>query len=983
MIRKQRRIISSVLIFIMMLSVYSLFAEDKRQTTKRPLEIWDIAGWKSIRSPVVSNNGRWFGYMLSPNEGDSEVILRNTADTTEYRFKVGKKGYGTKISFSEDSKWAAFLISPATKEAEKSKKTKKKLYDKLCLVNLTTGSDTTFDKIRSFKFSGKNPLWIAMMEYAGETKSQSKDKPKGAGLLLYNLKNSSTIYLGSVSEFAFDKYGKWLALIIDTEGKKGNGILLRNMSTGVLSPLDNDIANYEKLNWTEKGDAFAVLKGKKNEDYKEKLYSLIGFCNFGKNLPVKVVYDPLKDESFPKDMTISHNKTPEWTEDLSAIIFGINKTELTDKAKEKREEEKKKAEQAEKKKENKDKKGKKGMGKNKEDEPKLPDMVIWHYKDKRLQSQQWVEEKKDKKYSYLSIYRVKEKKFIRLADDEVRRVEPAPKGHYALGYDDSKYRLMGNLDGRYYRDVYVYDLKTGKRKLVLQKSRWDYRPSPDGTHFLYYKDGNFYTYDMANSRSYNITRGLPVSFINTEDDHNVKNPPTRFMSWLKNGRGVLLNDNWDIWSVPVHGGKGVNLTVNGRKDSLRYQYRFRIYPREKGVDFSKPQYFTVYGEWTKKKGVVRIDNGKPGPKRLLWGDAAFSRILKAEKAGVFLYTKETNSLYPDYYVSNSSLSSGRKITDANPQQKDFCWSSGIKLINYVNDRGQKLQAALYLPAGYEEGRSYPTIVYMYEKLSQRANNYPMPGIAWGGFNQAFYTSQGYAVLTPDITFKINDPGMSSVGCILPAVEAAIKTGIVDKEHVGIHGHSWGGYQTAFIITQTPIFKAAVAGAPLTNMISMYSSIYWNSGGGNMAIFESSQGRFYGGFWDNLDAYTRNSPVYHAKKVVTPLIILHNDKDGAVDWNQGIEYFNTLRRLNKPVVMLEYRGENHGLRKMENRKDYMVRMKEFFDHYLKDKPAPEWWEKGVPYLKIKDHLKERAKLLKKPDEKKSKEDEKTKPAETEE
>jgi dipeptidyl aminopeptidase/acylaminoacyl peptidase len=212
---------------------------------------------------------------------------------------------------------------------------------------------------------------------------------------------------------------------------------------------------------------------------------------------------------------------------------------------------------------------------------------------------------------------------------------------------------------------------------------------------------------------------------------------------------------------------------------------------------------------------------------------------------------------------------------------------------------------------------------------------------------------------------VNDPGMSAVWCLVPAVKAAIATGVVDAQHVGIHGHSWGGYQTAFLVTQTDIFHAAIAGAPLTDMIGMYSLIYRNTGGGNGAIFESSQGRFFGGFWDNLESYQRNSPVYHAKNVHTPLMIRHNDKDGAVDQTQGIEYFNTLRRLQKPVVMLEYKGENHGLRKPENMKDYTVRMKEFFDHYLMDKPAPKWLTDGVPRLKMKDHLEERTRELGRP------------------
>lgn len=221
-----------------------------------------------------------------------------------------------------------------------------------------------------------------------------------------------------------------------------------------------------------------------------------------------------------------------------------------------------------------------------------------------------------------------------------------------------------------------------------------------------------------------------------------------------------------------------------------------------------------------------------------------------------------------------------------------------------------------------------------------------------------YTSNGYAVFMPDIAYQVNDPGRSACWCVMPALEAAIATGVVDRDRVGLHGHSWGGYQTAFLITQTNAFKAAVAGAPLTNLISMYSSIYWNTGFANQPIFESSQGRFTGGYWDDLEAYTRNSPVYYAKNVNTPLLLLHNDKDGAVDWNQGIEYFNTLRRLGKPVVMLQYKGENHGLVKPANQRDYTQRMREFFDHHLLGRPAPAWLIDGVPHLKHEEHLKER-------------------------
>jgi dipeptidyl aminopeptidase/acylaminoacyl peptidase len=227
-----------------------------------------------------------------------------------------------------------------------------------------------------------------------------------------------------------------------------------------------------------------------------------------------------------------------------------------------------------------------------------------------------------------------------------------------------------------------------------------------------------------------------------------------------------------------------------------------------------------------------------------------------------------------------------------------------------------------------------------------------------GFSQSFYTSNGYAVLLPDIVYTTGDPGMSAVRCVLPALRAAIATGVVDPSRVGLHGHSWGGYETSFLVTQTNAFKAAIAGAPLTNIVSLYNLIHKGAGFPMTAIFESRQPRFGSGYWDNPDAYIRNSPVAQAAKVTTPLLLLHNDDDKAIDFNQGLEYYNALRRQQKPVVMLQYVGEGHGLTKPANRFDYTVRMKEFFDHYLKGSSAPDWWTVGVQRLDMEKHLKDR-------------------------
>jgi len=956
---------------------------------KRPMQLADVLAWKNINTAVVSNDGRWFAYRLSPIEGDSEVVVRQTQGDKEYTFGVGdiRGGAGgggrggapaavSSLAFSDDSKWAAFSIAPTRREAAQLRRQRRPAQNKVGLLNLETGNEVRFDKVRRFAFSGEKATWIALLKYGpegpgggaspaaappaggrgGAASATAEERPKGADLILHELSSGAELNVGNVAEFAFDKTGKWLAFGIDAQDKSGNGLDVRNMETSVVTPLESGKASYERITWTEKGDALAVLKGTEDKRYQDKVYAVVAFSGFASVSPQKVAYDPATDKTFPEGMSVSPARSPQWTEDLSGVTFGIHNLKKADPKPEPRTE---------------------AAGEDAAQTPparaaadgadeEKPDLVIWNWQDPRLQSQQQVQEEADKNFSYLSIYLVKDKKFIRLADEQVRSVTPAPKDRWAIGIDVRDYQLEASLSGRRYQDVYVIDLQTGSRKLALKKASYYSGPSTDGAKLLYYDDGNYYVYDIASGRSANITRTVPTSFINTEDDHNVVKPPQRSLGWTKDGDAVLLSDGWDIWKVPMSG-SAVNLTVNGRKDGIRYRRILSLDPDEKGYDLSAARYIDMYGESTKKGGVARLEPGKAGVQALLWDDAAFSRVVKAKSADLYLYTRETCKDPPDYYVADASLAGGKKITALDKQVEAFDWSSGSQIVEYSATLGKggavkKLQGSLFLPANYEKGRSYPTLVYIYEKLSQEQNRFVAPSA--NGFNKSVYTSNGYAVLQPDISYRVNDPGMSAVWCVLPALRAAIATGVVDARRVGLQGHSWGGYQTAFLVTQTDMFAAAVAGAPLTDMVSMYSLIYKNTGGTNQAIFETSQGRFRGGYWDNRDAYYRNSPVNFAKNVTTPLIILHNDKDGAVDFTQGVEYYNTLRRLGKKVVMLEYPGENHGLARPANQQDYTVRMKEFFDYELMGKAAPDWWSKGVPRLEMEDHIKQRLEQLKK-------------------
>ncbi|KPK76197.1 MAG: peptidase S9, partial [Phycisphaerae bacterium SM23_30] len=174
----------------------------------------------------------------------------------------------------------------------------------------------------------------------------------------------------------------------------------------------------------------------------------------------------------------------------------------------------------------------------------------------------------------------------------------------------------------------------------------------------------------------------------------------------------------------------------------------------------------------------------------------------------------------------------------------------------------------------------------------------------------------------------------------------------DPKRIGLQGHSWGGYQSSYILTQTDMFTCVVTGAPVTNMFSMYNILYKSSGSNNHGIFETGQVRMGLDItpMTHFDLYRSQSPVHLAANIKTPFLILHGTEDGAVDWNQGLEYYNAARRMGKEVILLSYPGEGHHLGKKENQEDFQIRMKRFFDHYLQDKEAPDWMVNGIPFIK---------------------------------
>ena len=818
---------------------------------KRPIEIEDVIAWKSIGSTVLSADGQWFGYRVAPQEGDAEIVLKRVRADKEWRFPAGEQPQGeggggrggpaaavSTLAFSEDGKFAAFTTYPTRAAAQRLRRQRRPIQSSVTVVNLATGEKKEYPRIRRFAFSGESSAWIALHRFGPDAPAAggganaaaapgggragaagaggAAERPRGTDLILRDLASSAELNVGNVSEFSFRKDGRLLALAIDAVDKAGNGLQIRDMASGVVTPIDSGTASYERIAWNNTNDALAVLKGAEDRAYRDKLYSVVGVTDIASGTPRKVVFDPAQDPAVPKGFSISPNRSPMWTDDLQALIFGLYEPRARDGSSAADEEGG----------EDQSASGGSQAGGGRGDAPAPEDkvdLVLWHYKDPRLQSQQEVQEARDRAYNYVAEYRVASKTFIRLADESMRNVTVSAKqSRWGFGSDDREYELMGSLDGRRHEDLFVIDLETGQRKMAIPRLRYFSGPSPDGNHILYYMDGDYYVFTFATGKTRNITQGLPVSFVDVEDDHNNVKPPINAVGWASDNKNVLLSDAWDVWKVSIDGAPAVNLTVNGKKDSIRYQQRFAIEPpedREHGIDLSKAQYFRAYGEWTKKAGIARVEPGSPGARIIGWGDVSYPSLMKAKKADVFVYARGTSLEPNDFYLSTDPmLADPVRLTDQRPQVAQFTWSPGVQLVNYVSDKGDKLQAALFLPANYEKGRSYPTIVNFYERLSQTANQFAAPSA--NGFNRSVYTSHGYAVLVPDIAYRVNDPGMSAVWCMVPAVKAAIATGIVDPKRIGITGHSWGGYQTSFLITQTDIFAAAVAGAPLTNMVSM-------------------------------------------------------------------------------------------------------------------------------------------------------------------
>jgi dipeptidyl aminopeptidase/acylaminoacyl peptidase len=575
---------------------------------------------------------------------------------------------------------------------------------------------------------------------------------------------------------------------------------------------------------------------------------------------------------------------------------------------------------------------------------------LWHYKDEYIQPMQKVRANQEQNKTYRAVYFLKDKAFRQLSD-ETAEVLPAAAGDFALGSDNRKYRHLTGY-GPELSDYAIVNVRSGDRKPLLEASHWLPTFAPSGRYLLNFDGKDWNVTAVPDGKKTNLTAKLPIKFVQEEWDQPSEAPAYGNSGWSADGKYALLNDRYDIWKVAVDGSEAKCLTGGlGRKTRtvlhVVRQPRDETETRDPGVDLAKPLLLKAVNESTRDEGFYRLEPGSAEPKLLVMGARSYSLPVKAKNADTYLLTISSFYDFPDYFVTGPDFNEMRRVTNANPQKKDFVWGKA-ELVHYKNLDGVELSGMLIKPENFDPHKKYPMIVYIYERLSQNVHRFAAPS-AGTSINPTYYASNGYLVFMPDIVYTVGAPGQSALKCVLPGIQAVVDKGCVDEKAIGIQGHSWGGYQIAYMVTQTTRFKAAAAGAPVSNMVSAYDGIRWGTGLPRQFQYERTQSRLGANLWQAPQRFIENSPIFMADRVQTPLLMLHNDQDDAVPWYQGIEYFLALRRLGKECYLFNYNGEPHGLRKKANQRDYTMRMQQFFDHHLKGAPAPEWMAKGIPYL----------------------------------
>ena len=878
-------------------------------TEKRTLEIADYAQWRTISGSKISDDGRWVAWAYSRVRGDDTLHVEALDSDAAHVIASASDP-----ELSDDGAWIAYFIAPPFLEAEKLLREGETVTRQAGLLELATGASFTWDDASSFGFSeGSSHFFVK------KRKTNEEAEHDGTDLILRNLREGFEELIGSVGEAEFNDGGTHLAFTVDTEDKDGNGLYLVDLATGSRRGLDNAKERYARLTWSEEGDALAVLRGEKPEQKVERENVLIAFRHVASRPPTRIDIDATGNGGLGDGVVLSEKGSLVWNEDATMLFVATKRQddELEDWP---------------------------------EDDLPLADVNIWHWADDRIQSQQEQAASRDRDRTYVAAVNLERGTVVPLADERMRTVEITRDGRWAIGRDETAYISDWRPE---LADLYRLDLRTGERVTVLEGQLRTLGLSPDSRHYLYWKDGDFWDYRIVDDEHVNLTGSAPVDFTNQEYDRFGEKPPHGVAGWTADGDGVVLYDRYDIWLQPLDGSSATNLTGGrGAADEMRLRY-IRTDPDARTIDLGEPLLIDAYGQWTKKEGFFELDGDDL--EQLTWEDRRFDTPRKAADAERYLFTAQTFQEYPDLYVSGNDFADRTRVTDANPQQDEFLWGHRI-LFDYTNDDGVPLQGTLAIPDDYEPGQKLPMLVRFYEKYSQDLHLYPTPTFRHSP-NFAGYVSNGYLVMQPDVHFRIGSSHSDMLESVEAAVRKVIEMGYADPDALGLSGHSYSGGGSAYIATRSEMFSAIAHGAAPINLVSEFNQLFVGSGRNNHSYDIYGQGRYATNPYDDFQRYWDQSPISGVQSMDTPVLYLHGEADPTVNWEQGLEWYNALRFLGKPIIWLSYPDEGHGLRKLQNRVDFQHRLRQFFEHHLKGEPAAGWMTDGVPYLDKERRMRE--------------------------
>jgi dipeptidyl aminopeptidase/acylaminoacyl peptidase len=953
---------------------------------KKPLTQADWDRWRTIAGAELSPDGRWVAYTQNPRVGDGDFVVRSTSGASEYHvnlgftnrenntpgFERGRAGGGPPGGggggrggrgggggaprglgpFSADSKYAFVMVTQLPQvEAERAERANPNRgrgrggagnaaeassnVTSLRIIRLADGNIDTVAGARSFRVPEANGKWLVYSPGANADAPADSTAAAGAGragrgggappagargprrnygstIVLRNLDTGAEERLADVAAYTFDDSAKVLAYTVTSRDSVRDGVYIRDLVAGNTKTVLSGPGNYRGFSFdrTQKQFVFASDRDDFGKpDARTVVYH--GTLRTGTAAPV------VSSAALPPNMRFPDNFAASFTRAGNAVTLaiappaddGVPADSLVGK----------------------------------------PRFDLWHWKDVQVQPTQLMQLNQARNRTYQALVNLTSKKLTQITTDEFPNASLSDDASVALSSTGVPYALESTW-GAGGNDVYLLDPATGTRKPIAKKITGQAQLSVGGKYIVYFDRMHWYAHNVATGKTVDITGPIAGVHFEQETFSRPDDPSAWGLAgWTRDDRSVLVYDRFDIWEIDPNGVRpAVTLTDSaGRRENLTLRVvNLDSDEEERYVDTTRPLFLSAFDEDTKEAGFYRARlDARRAPEKIVMAPVRFGAPSKARSADVFMATKSTFADFPNLYVGPNLASLNTKLSDANPWQKDYAWGTA-ELVEWLSDDGIPRQGILYKPDNFDPAKKYPMITYFYEDLSDGLYSYIAPN---GGtsVNITHYVSNGYLMFEPDIHYEMGHPGASAMKSILPGVQSLIARGFVDPKRLGLQGHSWGGYQIAYMITQTSLFAAAEAGAPVSNMTSAYGGIRWESGINRAGQYETGQSRIGKSIWEGLPLYIENSPLFGLDRVKTPLLILHNDQDGAVPWYQGIELYIGMRRLGKEAYLFNYNNELHGISGRANQKDWAMRMQQFFDTKLKGAPAPEWMVKGIP------------------------------------